>query len=296
MGRLIAKLSVILFSAILILPHPDTTAHPFCNQNTPSKKERPRFVVIPTASPETDWTKTMMAAALEDALAQNGWFDLITATQREKILREQGFSSSDLVDPKQATEVGRLLSARYILIGNVLDVSLNRVFTDTINVKVQIQLVEAETGLVKLSKSFDETVTKFGKSENIHKREAFQSAMKKIAPVFVREIERLIPIDGIIVKIFKTRLYFDVGSEHGVRAGQTFDVYTQGEPIKNAAGELLSYIRVIHGRVRVAEVEPNVSWGTVIETFNEEGIRDRKPDVNRIKIGYAIKKSEAVTR
>lgn len=82
------------------------------------------------------------------ALSQNGWFDLITATQREKILREQGFSSSDLVDPKQATEVGRLLSARYIIIGNVLDVSLNRVLTDTINVKVQIQLVEVESGLV----------------------------------------------------------------------------------------------------------------------------------------------------
>ena len=120
--------------------------------------------------------------------------------------------------------------------------------------------------------------------------------MKKIAPVFVQEIERLIPIDGLIVKIFKARLYFDVGSDHGVRAGQIFDIYTQGEPITNVAGELLSYIRVIHGRLRVAEVEPNVSWGTVVETYNEEGIRDRKPEISRIKIGYAIRKSESVIR
>ncbi len=296
MKRVNATLSVLVISAVVVLLPSMSRAYPLHQKNPPHKKERLRLVVIPTASTETDWTKSMMAAALEDALSQNSWFDLITATQREKILREQGFNSSDLVEPKQATEVGRLLSARYIIIGNVLDVSVSRVFADTINVKVQIQLVEVESGLVKLSKSFDETVTKFGKSEKIHQREAFQSAMKKIAPVFVREIERSIPIDGLIVKIFKTRLYLDVGSDHGVQAGQLFDIYTQGEPIKNVAGEVLSYVKVIYGRLRVADVEPNVSWGTIVETFNEDGIRDRKPDMNRIKVGYAIKKSGTVIR
>lgn len=296
MKRLNVTLSAMVISTVLVM----LPAHGFASlagkQNTPQKKERLRFVVIPTATAETNWTKTMLTAALEDALSQNGWFDLITATQRDKILREQGFSLSDFVDPKQATEVGRLLAAPYILIGNVLDVSLNRIFADTINVKVQIQLVEVKTGLVKLSKSFDETLTKFGKSEKIHLREAFQNAMKKIAPIFVREIERLIPIEGLIVKIFKSRFYFDVGSEQGVQLGQVFDIYTQEEPIKNAAGEVLSYVKVLHGRLRVADVEANVAWGAVFETFNDDGIRDRKLDLTRIKIGYVVKKSGTVSR
>jgi TolB-like protein len=294
MKQLNARLSAIVILMILFLLHSQSLAYPQQQNSLP--KERPRFVVIATATPETEWTKTMMAAALEDALSENGWFDLITATQREKILREQGFSSSDLVDPKQATEVGRLLSARYIIIGNVVDVSVNRIFADTVNVRVQIQLVEVKTGLVKLSKSFDETLTKFGKTEVIHRREAFQSVMKKVAPIFVREIERTIPIEGLIVKIFKNRFYLDVGSDHGVQAGQIFDIYTQEEPIKNVAGELLSYVKVIHGRLRVADVESNVSWGVVTETFKEDGVRDRKPDLNRIKVGYAIKKSGTLIR
>jgi hypothetical protein len=231
MQRVVYKLSVI-FMALIAVPAVSGSANGFGRPNLPEKKARLRIVVIPTGTSETDWSRLMTAAALEDVLSQNKRFDLITASQREKILREQGFNNSDLVDPKQAVEVGKLLSARYIVIGNVIDVSINRIIADTVNVRVQLQIVEAETGLVKLSKSFNETVTKFGKSEAIHKREAFQSVMKKISPLFVRELERTIPIQGLVAKLYKMRLYLNVGSEQGIQAGQIFDIYTEDEPIK----------------------------------------------------------------
>jgi TolB-like protein len=281
------------FIAVLAV---NSSVSSFGKANLTEKKARLRIVVIPTGAAETDWSRTMTAAALEDVLSQNKRFDLITATQREKILREQGFNNSDLVDPKQAVEVGKLLSARYIVIGNVIDVSLNRIIADTVNVRVQIQIVEAGTGLVKLSKSFNETVTKFGKSETIHKREAFQSVMKKISPVFVRELEHTIPIEGLIAKIYKMRVYLNVGSEQGVQKGQVFDIYTEDEPIKDVSGETLSYVKVIRGRLRMVEVESNVSWGVVTETFTDEGMRDPKPSLERIKVGYAIKRTDAVAR
>lgn len=295
MQRVIYKLPVI-FMALIAAPamHPSaaTSGHP----NPPEKTARLRIVVIPTGTSETDWSSPMTAAALEDALSQNKRFDLITATQREKILREQGFNNSDLVDPKQAVEAGKLLSARYIVIGNVIDVSINRIIADTVNVRVQLQIVEAETGLVKLSKSFDETVTKFGKSETIHKREAFQSVMKKISPLFVRELERTIPIEGLVAKLYKMRVYLNVGSEQGIQAGQIFDIYTEDEPIKDASGEVLSYIKLIRGRLRVIEVESNVSWGVLTDTLTDDGARDPKPVFEKIKVGYAIKRSDAVAR
>jgi TolB-like protein len=295
MQRILYKLPVIFITFIVVLAVNNRVSS-FSTANLPEKKARLRIVVIPTGSAETDWSRIMTAAALEDALSQNKRFDLITATQREKILREQGFNNSDLVDPKQAIEVGKLLSARYIVIGNVLDVSLNRIITDTVNVRVQIQIVEAETGLVKLSKSFNETVTKFGKSEIIHKREAFQSVMKKISPLFVRELESTIPIEGLVAKLYKMRVYLNVGSEQGIQSGQIFDMYTEDEPIKDASGEILSYIKVIRGRLRVVEVESNVSWGVVTETFTEDGTRDPKPVFERIKVGYAVKRTDAIAR
>jgi TolB-like protein len=295
MQRLLDKLTV-LFSAFLLVLMLNSQAASSSRQNSVEKKARLRIVVIPNVSPETEWAKIMTAAALEDALSQNKRFDLITASQRDKILREQGFNNSDLVDPKQATEVGKLLAARYIVIGNVLDVSLNRIIADTVNVRVQMQIVEAETGLVKLSKSFDETVNKFGKSEAIHKREAFQSVMKKIAPLFVRELDRAIPVQGLIAKLHKMRVYLNVGSDQGIQAGQIFDIYTEDEPIKDPAGELLSYVKNLRGRLRVVEVESNVSWGVVTETFSDEGARDLKPVFERIQVGYAVKRADAAPR
>ena len=44
-------------------------------------------------------------------------FEVIAGTQRDNLLREQGFSNSDLVDPSQATKVGRMLSAKYVVSG-----------------------------------------------------------------------------------------------------------------------------------------------------------------------------------
>jgi TolB-like protein len=284
-------LPVIVFAFITVIAANPGGGHSG-RANPDEKKARLRIVVIPTGTSETDWSRTMTAAALEDALSQNRRFDLITASQREKLLREQGFSNSDMVDPKQAIEVGKLLSARYIVIGNVLDISINRLIADTVNVRVQLQIVEAETGLVKLSKSFDETVTKFGKSETIHKREAFQSVMKKISPLFVRELERTIPIEGLVAKLYKMRVYLNVGSEQGLQPGQIFDIYTEGEPIKDASGETLSYIKVIRARLRVIEVESSVAWGVVTDTFTDDGARDPKPVFEKIKVGYAVKRSD----
>src|SRR5215208_3018673 len=71
---------------------------------------KPRLVVFGTGSRDTDWTTNTTTATLEDALTQGGKYELITAAQRDTLLKEQGFNNSDLVDPKQAVKVGKLLS------------------------------------------------------------------------------------------------------------------------------------------------------------------------------------------
>src|SRR5262245_31048135 len=83
---------------------------------TNTQVAKPRSVVLATGSGNTMWTTNVTTATLEDAITQSGRFELITGAQRDKLLSEQGFNNSDLVDPKQATKVGKLLSARYIVI------------------------------------------------------------------------------------------------------------------------------------------------------------------------------------
>jgi hypothetical protein len=282
-------------------------------QQAQSKGGKPRVVVIGTASNHVLWTTNVTTATLEDALAQSGRFELITAAQRDKLLAEQGFNNSDLVDPKQATQVGRLLAARYIIIGNALDVSAARrkvpgfgtplgrlggvrageELASEVKAKVQMQMIDAETGLVKLSRSYEEKISK----ENITKsrdedetvREGYRKAIEKIAAQFAQEFGLQVPIEGSVVLVRGSRVAIDIGSEHSVQVGQEFEVYTQGEPIKNAAGEILSYLTTKHARLRAVQVEPKLTWTVLVETYDENERPDQQPRPERIQVNYSVR-------
>jgi hypothetical protein len=272
-------------------------------------------VVIGTGSGDIQWTTNVTTASLEDAIQQSGRFELITGAQRDKLLSEQGFNNSDLVDPKHATQVGKLLSARYIIIGNALDVSastrkvphsglLNRVgvsggeeVSSDVKAKVQIQMIDAQTGVVKLSHSYEEKVSKDtmtrsqGDSEKL--REGYRKAMEKISVQFAREFGLSIPVEGLIVFAKGDRVAIDIGSEKAAQVGQDFEIYTEDEPIKNAAGEVLSYAVTKYARIRVTKVEPKLSWVSVVETFDESGNRDPQPRLDRIKVNYSVKQVDS---
>ena len=277
----------------------------------PTQSGKPRVVVIGTGSGDTSWTTSITTATLEDALAQSGRFELITASQRDKILSEQGFNNSDLVDPKQATRVGRLLSAKFIIIGNALDVSMSKAKTSGIGSiigrsnlpgdvsadvksKVQIQMIDAETGVLKLSKSYEEkmsknTLTK-SRSESDIRQEGYQKAMEKIALQFSQEVGTSVPVGGLVVFVRGGRVAIDLGSDQAIQVGQEFEVYSEDEPIKNAAGEVLSYVTTKYARLRVETVEPKLAWTTVVETYNENGSPDAQPKLDRVKVNYSVRK------
>jgi hypothetical protein len=241
---------------------------------------------------------------------------LITAAQRDKILSEQGFNNSDLVDPKQATRVGKLLSARFIIVGNALDVSLSKTkmggvssslggligrrsssvpdeISADVKSKVQIQMIDAETGVLKLSRSYEEktskdTLTK-SRSETDIRQEGYRKAMEKIASQFSQEVGTSVPVGGLVVFVRGGRVAIDLGSDQSIQVGQEFEVYTEDEPIKNAAGEVLSYVTTKHARLRIASVEPKLAWATVVETYNENGTPDPQPKLDRIQVNFAVK-------
>lgn len=284
-------------------------------ESSAGQSGKPRIVVFAAAPSNASWTASMTTAALEDSLTQSGRFELITSAQRDKLLSEQGFNNSDLVDPKQATKVGKLLSARYIIIGNALDVSaskrkvpktgglgglLNRggvnagdEISSEVKSKVQIQMIDAETGVVKLSKSYEEksskgSITK-SRDENDSMREGYRQAMESIASQFTREIGLSVPVEGLVVFVRGGRVAIDLGSDQSIQVGQEFEVYSEDEPIKNAAGEVLSYVTTKYARLRIAQVEPKLSWATVVETYDENGSPDSQPKLERVKVNYAVR-------
>ncbi|HYL99036.1 MAG TPA: CsgG/HfaB family protein [Blastocatellia bacterium] len=278
------------------------------------KGGKPRIVVLGASSPDIGWTQNVTTASLEDALQQSGRFELITGTQRDKLLAEQGFNNSDMVDPKQATQVGRLLSARYIIIGNALEVSTTKKkvphsplggliprttigsgdeISSEVRTKVQIQMLDAQTGVVKLSRSYDEKVSRDAMAHSSGDydtlREGYRKAIEKVAGEFVHEFGLSVPTEATVVFIRGEKIALDIGSDQSARVGQEFEVVSQDEPIKNAAGEILSYVTTKYARLRIVSVEPKISWTTVVQTYDQDGNPDPQPRIERVKLNYTAR-------
>lgn len=275
------------------------SAQRLSGDSTAPKGGKPRIVVLATASNTTSWTTNVTTASLEDALTQSGRFEVIAGAQRDRLLKEQGFNNSDLVDPQQATKVGKLLSARYIIVGNAVDVTVKKKaggFIDIgseIKTRVQLQMIDAETGIVKTSKSFEEKANKppasAQQTDNDSIREAYRKAMESIASKFVTEMGETVPTETVVLLVRAGRVALDIGGEQ-VKVGQEFEIYTQDEPILGPDGKPRGYITTKYGRLRIAEIEPGLSWATVISTYDENGTPDPAIKIERIKKNMSAKR------
>jgi curli biogenesis system outer membrane secretion channel CsgG len=278
---------------------PRLSAQRLSGDSTAPKGGKPRIVVLATASSTTGWTTNVTTASLEDALTQSGRFEVIAGAQRDRLLKEQGFNNSDLVDPQQATKVGKLLSARYIIVGNAVDVTVKKKaggFIDIgseIKTRVQLQMIDAETGIVKTSKSFEEKANKppatGPQTDNDSIREAYRKAMESIASKFVTEMGETVPTETVVLLVRAGRVALDIGGEQ-VKVGQEFEIYTQDEPILGPDGKPRGYITTKYGRLRIAEIEAGLSWATVVATYDESGAPDAAIKIERIKKNMSAKR------
>lgn len=67
----------------------------------------------------SEWDMTTIISLLSSALFNTGKYRVIDIDQRETILAEQDFSVQDCADEACQIEIGRLLSAEMIVVGNI---------------------------------------------------------------------------------------------------------------------------------------------------------------------------------
>ena len=74
------------------------------------------------------------------------------------------------------------------------------------------------------------------------------------------------------------------GSAAGVKPGMRFEVYAEGEAIKNpATGEVLSVKKTRYAVLRVTKVEEKLAWADIVKTFDDNGTQDPTPTASRIE-------------
>lgn len=95
----------------------------------------------------TDETAVTLTNRFRNAMAQEGQFTMVERSAIEQVLQEQRFSVSDIADPDNAPELGRLLTARKLIVGDIGKVGQTY--------SIFVRLIDAQTGSIERSETLE---------------------------------------------------------------------------------------------------------------------------------------------
>jgi len=79
-----------------------------------------------------------------------GGFDMLERPDIDKVLTEQEFSHSAIVDPGSAAKLGKILGAQYIVLGTITGLSMNPESHETV-AHLTLRMIEVETARIALA-------------------------------------------------------------------------------------------------------------------------------------------------
>lgn len=281
-------------------------------QTAKTAKKPKRIAIAPFSRSQDAQTVTLLESELTNGLVTYCNFEMVDRLQLSQVLTELQINNSELVDPKAAQKVGKLIGADYIVSGEVLDYAIDRnAGGDEVEVSAHVQLIEVSTGNVSVS-----TICRGYANLNSSKMRAFsgllsamsgqkqdlpaltdsqrfamyQSAMPAIARQFAERLNQMSPLSGYIVANQNGRVAINLGTATGIKRGQEFLVYTEDRIIKDpVSGEKLGAVEQLIGFLTVVSVEEKLAWCEVNRTFyplpgNKDTVAtDKTPVPDKIK-------------
>lgn len=180
-----------------------------------------------------DASETIMNV-LTDAFIKSRRFHIIEREQINKIITEQKFQSSGIVDENTAVAFGKFAGANHIVFGTY-DISIkkklvNRVLYKTniftTKCEINIRIVDVKTGKIK------ETAKVRVKAVGDDEFKSYEKMKEEIVVKLDREIANKYPLVAYIVKILNDKeVLADIGRADGIGENTEFSVFEYGEDI-----------------------------------------------------------------
>ncbi len=275
------------------------------------KKGKIKVAIIPQDN-QRGWTKDIMVAELETALT-GGRFDILSRDSLNSIIAEQKLANSDLADPNNAIKVGRLGSAQYIIVAKCVSIDVKEGGVSIggfgrrekkMTTKVNMQLINAETGSVIKSENYDASdattstqVGSFGgNTADAPGQESFTKMMKTFAQRFAEVVSLEVPFETTVAMVRDGQVIIRSGSADGVQEGIQFDVILEGEPIRDADGSILERITNRVATLRATKVSEKVTYCDVVQTFDPNSkVADPTPNLGRIQTDMTVRQVARMT-
>ena len=258
-----------------------------------------------------------VAEAVEAAILEMGRVKVYTRRDLKKILDEQKFQQSGLVDESTVVKIGKISGVRYIITGSINNVALKWLSAEylkytlykqgglvgsllasaiesqegwNIYTNLTIKILDAQTGQVLFSKDVEGKAT-IGKVPILTYdaiiggiKLATKEAIKKVKA----DLSKYFSTQGYIVQIRslpeeeKRFALINLGSRQGVKVGDKFTVYTFDvveDPISGKK-ECLKIKLPVYLEV-TNFIQDNSSW-TII--------KGDKKNIKKVKVGHLVEK------
>ncbi len=174
------------------------------------------------------------ANTLTNALLDLGRLDIISRSEVDAILDEQGFQQSGLVDGSTAQEVGNLLGVDKIFVGSVDRLTTS--YSDREHngeAQITIRLIDVNTGQILTSYSLEGSSSEDGRSEA--RAEAINNAFGRD---FERQLRQRYAITLFVEQVSGDRIDLLGGREMGINSGDRYYVLRDDNGFESKIGKI----------------------------------------------------------
>jgi len=237
------------------------------------------------AKQELDRIIQSLDGQLIDRVNATRKFDVLSRSDLADILKEQDLGASGNVDAKSAAKAGKLAGAKYLLVATVDDfqdyfekavfegtgrAATKRVFRFSIVGKIY----DSSTGKLLESANFQtgndafkqiQQERSYSVNNGLLSDEMMVAISRDMAEKIATHVVNVIYPLRVLIKR-DSAVTINRGEGGGVAEGDTFNVFAQGEELKDPdTGEVLGREEVKVGKVKISQVNPKTSMATILE-------------------------------
>jgi curli biogenesis system outer membrane secretion channel CsgG len=244
-------------------------------------------------------------SAFSDNPTLSAKFAIVERTQLDLVMKEQGLATAGAVTPQTAAKVGNLLGVKYIVVGGIDKFAINDTKAgfrgiggnlQQAEATINLRFIDTTTGERVLAVSGDAEIKKGGgffreasASRNSQwgiASETIEKAAKAMLDKFVAGgyLERLATaarpasLEARVVKVDGHKIWINVGSQSGIKVGDTFSVFTVGEAlIDPVSGASLGADEKQTGSAAVNEVQEKYAIATVTGNATAKDVLRKQP-------------------
>ncbi|HOM30280.1 MAG TPA: redoxin domain-containing protein [Deltaproteobacteria bacterium] len=195
---------------------------------------------------ERDGMSIVLTAQLAENLKASGRVKVVDRVLLDRLLEELNLGSSELADGDTALRLGRVLAARVLATGSIVNLGGGAVVT--------MRLLDTETTSVA------KVITLRLPTGAPDQQDVFK-LNRQILETLVREY----PLRAYVVEVKGDEVMINLGSDQGVVQGTRFEVLEEGPQIEFKGRKLKGTPKVV-GVLEVVRVEPGLSWCRVISS------------------------------